>query len=327
MAGNFHGAVAERRGLPHVPDLARRLLDGAEVAGGWAGIGPVGGARLCHMRDVTWYPGTGVMVGPDGVVVPSSAAMGARAPRGRKLRLGRAAVFGGPRSYEYMLLGGVAGLGAMADLGLLAEFPAVGGPLKTWQRQVLAAAGVSALEIGAAEVHLDEVIFVSSMNRDLHLGQGLLPALVARMGERGAAGAEVVYLSQRGAAGPVLQGEAALEAALVARGVRVLQPAAMAVAEQIAAMRRARGIIGVSGAALANAIFAPEGAVVIEIRPDAVREVWVEPICTAMGLRHVAVPAKAVAGLRVAVLARLRRGYAEVSCEVGAVLAALDAVR
>lgn len=340
-------SLAERQVLPHVPDLAARLVAGEELPGGWAGVEPagqrlghgVGDVALCLMRDVIWAPGTGMLYGAEGMPVQSALlAAGGRdlpCPGGREVFVARAAVFvgfGARQNYGHFLFDGVAGLAAMADLGLLSRYPAVAGRLHGWQREGLGLAGLAVAEVAAARVRIGEVIFVTAMNHYLHRCHGLLAPMVARMGGRGGGGGgRVVYLSRRGYAGRILLGEAELEAALAARGAVVLRPERMAVADQIAAMRGARVVVAASGAALANLVFAPEGARVVEIRPEPVREPWVDLTCDAMGLRHVVVPASVVprgevplwTKIRQAPRWALRRYHYAVRVEVQAVLGAI----
>jgi capsular polysaccharide biosynthesis protein len=59
--------------------------------------------------------------------------------------------------------------------------------------------------------------------------------------------------------------EADLEKALAGLGFRVLVAGELSVREQIAAFSRAKLIVAPHGAALANLIFAPPGATVVEI--------------------------------------------------------------
>lgn len=340
-------SLAERQVLPRVPDLVARLTAGDRVAAGWTEIEPsgrrlghpVGDVLLCQMRDVVWSPRTGLMIGPDGVAVQSSVlAAGGRSlsvPRGAERLVQRAALFAGfgaQRNYGHFIYDGMAGLGAMADLGLLDRYPAMAGPLHGWQRQALHLAGLPVAEVAARRVRIGEVIFVTAMNHYLHRCDGLLQALVARMGGQGLEGRDVVYLSRRRRTARVLVGESALEAALVARGARILRPEAMRVADQLAAMRGARVVVAASGAALANAVFAPRGSAVLEIRPEPVCEPWVDLSCDIMGLRHVVLnsplvpPSQVPLGARLQQLPRkiLRRYHYATRIDPDAVLAALD---
>lgn len=342
-------AQAERQLLPAVPDLAARLRAGETLAGGWAELEPVrhnlgypvGDVLLCHMRDALWVPRTGMLYDAAGRPVASCLmAAGGRIlplPRGRRMTLESGAVFAGfgaGRNYGHFLLDGLAGLAALDDLGLLRRFPAVSGSLLGWQRQATSIAGLPVQEVAAAQVRLGEVIFVTAMNHYLHRCDGLLAPLAARMGGRGTSAEAVVYLSRRRFAGRILLQEPALEAALQARGARVLRPETMLVADQIAAMRDVRVVIAPSGAALANLIFAPKGATLIEIRPDSVREPWVDLICARMGLRHRVVAAPMVAPEKVPLSAWLRqlprrvtgRYHQVMQADISAVLAELDAL-
>ena len=315
-------SLAERQVLPPVPDLVDRLRRGAAPSGGWTEIEPVqqrlghavGDVVLCHMRDVLWAPRSGLMIGPEGGAVQSSVlAAGVRRlsmPWGPETRIDRATVFvgfGARRNYGHFIYDGVAGLGAMAELGLLDRYPAMAGRLHGWQRQVLSLADLPVAEVAAARVRIGEVIFVTAMNHYLHRCDGLLRQLVGRMGGQGREGHEIVYLSRRGRTGRILVGEAALEAALAGRGARILHPEAMTVADQIAVMRGARVVVGASGAALANVIFCPPGATVVEIRPEPVREPWVDLSCDIMGLRQIVITAPMVSHAEVPFWPRIRR--------------------
>jgi capsular polysaccharide biosynthesis protein len=96
----------------------------------------------------------------------------------------------------------------------------------------------------------------------------------------------VLYLSRRGYTGRILTNEAVLERALAARGVRILHPQRLSVAEQAAAMSRARMVIGPAGAALANLVFLAPGAQVVELRPEPVNGPWIQIACANLGLTH-----------------------------------------
>jgi len=76
---------------------------------------------------------------------------------------------------------------------------------------------------------------------------------------------DLLYASRRDATRRRMLNEADLEAALADRGFRIIVPGQMPVNEQIAAFSRARLIVAPHGAALANLMFAPRGAAVIEI--------------------------------------------------------------
>ncbi|MGH1556659.1 glycosyltransferase family 61 protein [Caulobacter segnis] len=82
----------------------------------------------------------------------------------------------------------------------------------------------------------------------------------------------------------VMVGEAAFEKALAARGFAIVRPETMSPSEQVALMREAEVVVGASGAALANAIFLPRGARVVEIQPLNFTSQWVRAACRQVGV-------------------------------------------
>jgi capsular polysaccharide biosynthesis protein len=81
----------------------------------------------------------------------------------------------------------------------------------------------------------------------------------------------------------VMANEAALETALRRRGFAIVRPERLSVARQIALARDAEVIVAPTGAAIANALFAPRGARVIEITPDNYASHWVMALCQLIG--------------------------------------------
>ncbi len=80
----------------------------------------------------------------------------------------------------------------------------------------------------------------------------------------------LLYASRREEARRRLLNEAELEARLARRGFRIVVPGEMSVAEQIDAFSRARVIVAPHGAALANLVFAPPGATLVELSSRAI---------------------------------------------------------
>jgi hypothetical protein len=78
-------------------------------------------------------------------------------------------------------------------------------------------------------------------------------------------GPKKIYLSRRGAGGRQLVNEAELLAGLEARGFVALQPEQLSVAEQARRMSSARCVVAPHGAALTNLVFAPPGALLLEL--------------------------------------------------------------
>jgi capsular polysaccharide biosynthesis protein len=66
-----------------------------------------------------------------------------------------------------------------------------------------------------------------------------------------------------------------LERALARRGFAVVHAERLSPRRQIALMRDAEVVVGASGAAMANALFAPPGARVVDIQPEVFASTWV----------------------------------------------------
>jgi capsular polysaccharide biosynthesis protein len=76
---------------------------------------------------------------------------------------------------------------------------------------------------------------------------------------------DLLFISRRDTGHRVLLNEAEIESALVPLGFRTVVPGTLSVAEQIRTFSRARVIVGAHGAALANLMFAPPHAAVVEM--------------------------------------------------------------
>jgi Glycosyltransferase 61 len=75
----------------------------------------------------------------------------------------------------------------------------------------------------------------------------------------------LLFVSRRDALRRVIVNEQELAAALESQGFRVIVPSELTTREQIEAFSSSRVIVAAHGAALANLVFAPEGAIVIEL--------------------------------------------------------------
>ena len=80
-----------------------------------------------------------------------------------------------------------------------------------------------------------------------------------------------LYLSRRDATRRRLRDEPALERALERRGFQTIAPGSLGLLQQIRLMAGAEVVVGVHGAGLANLLFAPRGATVVEITSAAYR--------------------------------------------------------
>ncbi|MEC3861684.1 glycosyltransferase 61 family protein [Mesobacterium sp. TK19101] len=355
------GLLPETDTLPRLPGLAEMLA--SDTAPGWdgwdwlepSGADGAGGAALVVLHDALWLPRAGLIV--DSAGRPAFASAGQVPPRIRlpgatqtrdgwrvtasgAARVDRAALWmagGAARNYGHFLFDALPGVCALDDAGILAQVPATAPVLPDWARTVLKMAGVQVRERGEPVLRIGTLVYVTSMNAYLNRCGPLIRPAAARLRGTGAAGrGGAVYLSRRGYSGRILVEEAQIEAALSGRGVDVIRPEKLSPDQQRAQVAGRDVLIGPSGAALANMIFLPRGARVIEIRPEPVQEPWMDLACRALGLMLTVVPgsgplprAQVPLAARVQQLPRwaLRRYHYAYSADPGQVLAALDAAR
>jgi len=102
-------------------------------------------------------------------------------------------------------------------------------------------------------------------------------------------GPEKIFLARRGAQRRRLVNEAELEASLQSRGFISLQPENFTVAEQAKLFGSAKCVVAPHGAGLANMIFAPPDALLVELfHPDILRPTY-KNLAAACGLRYAAI--------------------------------------
>ena len=264
-----------------------------------------GPLALCRVREAFFLPRFGAVIDEDGQVFgptvgetlswnPDLAALpGVRARGEARLftpprsapSLAGATVFvakGGEFNYGHFLLDCLPALLSAHELGLTSALPPLAPPLKPWSRDLLAYAfpDLAVRETRAPVVRLEEAAFSTAMNHFLHHPTPLLTRLRARIlaGAPAGRGAARVYISRRAYPMRVMVNEPALEAALAARGFHIVRAERVSVAEQIALMREAEVVVGATGAGLANALFAPEGAKVFEIQPETFTSTWLRDL-------------------------------------------------
>jgi capsular polysaccharide biosynthesis protein len=292
---------------------------------------------LCLTRDVLHLPGFGAILSVGGTVLKASAreAMerwpdlsglpGARIEDGvthlaipeTPPALDRAAVFlawGGVFNYGHFVLDCLPSLVALEEHGLLERYPPIAPPLKAWQRDLIVMAiGKPVREMKVDIVRLGAAVHATSMDHYLH-GPG---DLLARTRSRILAGAPAprtsgrrLYFSRRGHSMRVMVNEAALEAALRTRGFEIVRPERLSVAAQVQMMQEAEILVGPTGAAMTNALFAPAGARIVEIQPQnfASQWVWAASRCAGAEWRGY-VCASPVDPRAVAWRHRIRRGF------------------
>jgi hypothetical protein len=101
---------------------------------------------------------------------------------------------------------------------------------------------------------------------------------------RGAA--EEIYVARTDAPERVAENEAELIALLEQQGVRIVVPGALSVAEQIAAFRAARLVIGAHGGGMSNIVFCQNGSFVYEMLPRDYPNVGVNRLAQAAGVHY-----------------------------------------
>lgn len=222
--------------------------------------------------------------------------------------------WGGTFNYGHFVIDALTALMALEQADLLAGAPVLAPPLTAWQRDLIAMAfpDLEVREVDAPVVRLSRAVYATCMDHFLHHANGLLTDVATRVLARAPAGngARRVYLSRRGQSMRVMVGEAALERALAARGFTIVRPEALSAGEQIALMRDAEVVVGASGAALANAVFLPRGARVVEIQPTNFTSQWVRAACRQVGVDWRGyVCASPCPPWQAPLLARLRRGF------------------
>lgn len=270
--------------------------------------------HLFKVRDAVVFPRWGVVVTGAGEVMRLTVEEAAYAspdlsglphvrltPEGPVLdlpqgmeRRGRAAVAlpAGMANYGHFLLDGLTGATALADCGLLDDFPLVVPPLEPWQRRHLDLLGVAASDSGAEAIRVDEVVYTSAIHHFLHTPNTIYRRLreiqVARAAPRpggdGPRAPRLLYLSRGSANTRVMAGEAALRRRLAAIGFRVVEPATLSVDAQVALFAGADVVLGSAGAAFANVLYCRPGTVVIEIQPHGMENHWVQRLCIVNGL-------------------------------------------
>ena len=290
---------------------------------------------LCAIGEAWWFPRFGALIGTDGALynatigearhgsqdlsaIPGVEANATRfTPPVDASEEQGGAVFlpwGAGFNYGHFVIDALPSLLAMQQAGLLAGVPALAPKLSPWQRDLIAMTfpNLELREIDAPVVRLKRATFSTSMDHFLHHPNGLLADVAARVLERAPAGrgARRVYLSRRGQSMRVMVGEAAFEKALAARGFTIVRPETLSAGEQVALMREAEVVVGASGAALANAVFLPRGARVVEIQPLNFTSQWVRAACRQVGVDWRGYVCASPCPAREApVLARFRRGF------------------
>ena len=295
----------------------------------------VNAPALCAVGESWWFPRYGGLIGTDGALynativearqgspdlsaLPGVTDNAARfTPPADAPFFEAGAVFlpwGGTFNYGHFVIDALTSLLALEKAGLLDGTPVLAPPLTPWQRDLIAMAfpGLEIQEVEAPVVRLGRATYATCMDHFLHHPNALLAEVAERVLARAPAGkgARRVYLSRRGQSMRVMVGEATFEKALAKRGFTIVRPETLSAVEQIALMREAEVVVGASGAALANAVFAPRGARIVEIQPANFTSQWVRAACRQVGVDWRGyVCASPSPRWQAPLLAQMRRGF------------------
>jgi len=188
-------------------------------------------------------------------------------------------LLGSDANYAHWVLRNLLKLSLLENAALPAGLPfLVGENLRAWQRAYLELLGIAAarlLPVPAGQIVACRRLFVPTQLRNhprmadgiAWLRARLAPQLAAPPADDGGA---LLYASRREQANRRVLNEAEIEAMLAQLGFRIIVPGEMSVPAQIAAFSRARVVVAPHGAALANMVFAPPGATLVEICSSAI---------------------------------------------------------
>ena len=147
--------------------------------------------------------------------------------------------------------------------------------LQPWQQETLALLGCQ--EIPRLTLQVPDTFRLPSAEFSEFLGEHM-PRIVPRAAMAtfrrlsqavpwGRDAAEEIYVARTDTRHRVAENEAQLIGLLERQGVRIVVPGALSVAEQIAAFRAARLVIGTHGAGMSNIVFCQGGSFIYEMLP------------------------------------------------------------
>ncbi len=225
-------------------------------------------------RDVFYLPAQGLIVTQDGVVSKACYTEAKYVDpdfvtlrslwdeRGAAPFLPEASVmmpWGALRNYGHFVLDGLVSAPFL-------PVPIVTPPLAPWQLGHLATLGVVASGLPEPIYRIGCVTYTSALAHNLHKPNRHYATLRDLQRPHAKVGRRRLYIGRDGQKRPFLS-EAALIEALRPLGFEAIQPERYSVPEQIALFGEAEIIVAPTGAALANCLYCPPGAQVIELIP------------------------------------------------------------
>jgi hypothetical protein len=178
----------------------------------------------------------------------------------------------GGSNYSHWVSRNLLKLGLLEKAGIYSSLPLlVNRDLCDYQIQYLDLLGIDLNQLLPVQkglaIRCDEVIVPTLLRNhpQMHIGIDWLRARLERFIEPEEKACDLLYVSRRDSTRRVLLNEQEVEDALSKYGFNTITLSGMPVAEQIRRFSRARVIVAPHGSALANLIFAPSRAVVVEI--------------------------------------------------------------
>jgi capsular polysaccharide biosynthesis protein/Flp pilus assembly protein TadD len=284
-------AEAGRRRHQHLraPYVAR-LADAIVLAGEWivaAGTGAVFVEQICHSLNYLAHTRINVLDYLD-----ESRVVMAIPATPRPVEAAAVLIGGGAGNYFHWLTDHLGRLAFIAGDAGLERLPLlVDSPLNAFQRETLARVGYGPerlIGIPAGEAIRCRDLVVPSLGGYRSMIEPIaIDWLRARFAQAPGGGERRRLLVSRAeAAARRLVNEAAIEHALSRFGFETVTPGRMSFAEQIAAFADAELIVGAHGAGLANMLFAPADAAVVDLNFGASPVPCYEEIARIVGQRY-----------------------------------------
>ena len=274
------GVVASLQNLPATGEVLAANDVTLAVSGGSSRAHPlmvtalaggkiIGDLRLAATRDDVVIGGIQTVFGCD--IRNGHYALNRRRFRLPKYRRGTALLLGAANSdnYYHWLLDSLPRWKLVQAAGWREyDFVLLHSQPRQFQEETLDWLGVPAakrLRCSKNFIHQFERLVVPAMPFPLEEVSAWACAWLRSLVPQEAAGPEKVFLSRRGVGGRQVANEAELQAALESRGFVSVQPEKLSVTEQAQLLGAARCVVAPHGAALTNLVFAPPGALLLEL--------------------------------------------------------------
>jgi capsular polysaccharide biosynthesis protein len=271
---------------------------------------PCSAVHLFRLRDAYYVPAYGVVISAGGEVMKRAMEEAAyltpdllalphveKSDEGTFLELGERTIktvekavvtmpWGATRNYGHFVLDCLSGAAVCREIVRATDYQFVFPPLAEWQRRHLQLLEVQPLELDDSICHVADLLFTSCVAHFLWAPNvNCLMTRERQLRNRAVKGRGAVklYLSRGSRPNRVFLSERQLEDRLGELGFTVIVPETCAVDEQIDLFSRADTVVGCRGAGMANVLYCPPGANVIEIKTPRTGGSWLGYICALIG--------------------------------------------